>query len=106
MSMPNARPVGPTLAAARKTSSPPPEPKSTTVSPCLKFAMAVGLPHDNPMFASAGIDASSSGVYPNASATARTPSWLDDKPLNATEPYFDRTACSIFSDILNLHHLE
>src|SRR5688500_12150229 len=106
MSIPIARPVGPTFMAARNTSKPPPEPKSTIVSPALKFAVAVGLPHDNPMFASAGIDASSSVVYPNASATARTPSCSDDKPLNATEPYFDRTACSIFSDILNLHHLD
>ena len=35
--------------------------------------VAVGFPHDNPMFASAGMDASSSGEYPNASATALTP---------------------------------
>src|SRR5688572_26574828 len=103
MSMPMARPVGPTFAAARNTSKPPPEPKSTTVSPSRKFARAVGLPHDKPMLASAGIDASSSGVYPNASATARTPCCSDDKSLSAIEPYLDRTARSIFSDICSLH---
>jgi hypothetical protein len=34
MSMPIARPEGPTLVAARKTSKPAPLPRSRTVSPC------------------------------------------------------------------------
>jgi hypothetical protein len=55
------------------------------------------------MLASAGIDASSSGVYPNASATSRTAVCSDDKSLDAIEPYLDRTARSIFSDIFSLH---
>jgi hypothetical protein len=36
MSMPMARPSGPTIFAARNTSSPPPEPRSTTTSPGLR----------------------------------------------------------------------
>ena len=40
------------------------------------------------MFALAGMDASSSGVYPNASATAWTPVCSLERPLTATEPYF------------------
>ena len=60
MSMPIALPAGPTLGAASNTSSPPPQPRSTTTSPGRRFAVAMGLPHDNPMLASAGIDANSS----------------------------------------------
>ena len=60
MSMPMARPVGPTRFAARNTSSPPPEPKSTTTSPGFKLAVAVGFPQERPMFASAGMEPSSS----------------------------------------------
>src|SRR5271166_954005 len=45
---------------------------------------------------------SSSGVYPNASATAFTPSRLLESPLVATEPYFDFTAWVIRSDIIVL----
>ena len=61
MSMPMALPVGPTFRAARNTSSPPPLPRSTTISPARRLAVAVGLPQDRPMLASAGIEASSSG---------------------------------------------
>ena len=62
MSMPIALPVGPTFRAARNTSRPPPLPRSTTVSPSRRLAVAVGLPQDRAMFASAGIEANSSGV--------------------------------------------
>ena len=62
MSMPMALPVGPTFLAASSTSRPPPQPRSTTTSPGFRWAVAVGLPHDRPMFASAGSAASSSGV--------------------------------------------
>jgi hypothetical protein len=62
MSMPMALPAGPTFTAARKTSRPPPQPRSTTTSPGRRLAVAVGLPHDRPMLASSGMDASSSGV--------------------------------------------
>src|SRR5271157_2083064 len=102
MSMPIALPSGPTLRAASSTSRPPPLPRSTITSPLRKLAKAVGLPQESPMFASGGIEASSSGVYPNASATAFTPSRLLDSPLVATEPYFDFTAWVIRSDIIVL----
>jgi hypothetical protein len=52
---------GPTLSAASSTSKPPPQPRSTTVSPGRNVAIAVGLPHESPMLASGGIDANSSG---------------------------------------------
>ena len=55
------RDEGPTFEAARNTSSPPPDPRSTTTSPALRLAEAVGFPHDSPILASAGIDLSSSG---------------------------------------------
>src|SRR5581483_2943029 len=55
----------------------------------------------NPMFASAGIDRSSSAEYPNASATARTPSCSDDNLLTATAPYLERTTSSILVDIFD-----
>jgi hypothetical protein len=60
MSIPMALPVGPTFWAARNTSSPPPLPRSTTTSPGSRFAVAVGLPQERPMLASAGIEVSSS----------------------------------------------
>ena len=44
MSSPNARPVGPTRFAERMTSMPPPEPRSSTVSPSRRSATAVGFP--------------------------------------------------------------
>src|SRR5437016_2962245 len=99
MSMPMALPVGPTFAAARNTSRPPPQPRSTTISPGRRLAVAVGLPQDSPILASAGIEDNSSGVYPKASATARTPACPLDRPLVATEPYFDLTASWIPSDM-------
>jgi len=52
----------PTFFEARKMSSPAPEPKSTTVSPRLRWAVARGLPQESPRLASAGMDASCSGV--------------------------------------------
>ena len=39
MSMPMARPEGPTLVAARKTSKPAPLPRSMTVSPCWEVSI-------------------------------------------------------------------
>src|SRR6185369_8603934 len=45
MSKPYALPVGPTRLAESRTSMPPPEPKSSTVSPGFNSASAVGLPH-------------------------------------------------------------
>src|SRR6185503_4627416 len=45
MSRPNARHVGPTRRADSSTSMPPPDPRSSTVSPAFSSASAVGLPH-------------------------------------------------------------
>ena len=44
MSRPYAFPVGPTRLAESSTSMPPPEPRSSTVSPGSSAASAVGLP--------------------------------------------------------------
>jgi len=44
MSRPYALPVGPTRLADSSTSMPPPEPRSSTVSPAFSSASAVGLP--------------------------------------------------------------
>src|SRR6266508_5652509 len=44
MSRPYALPVGPTRRAESRTSMPPPEPRSRTISPGLSSASAVGLP--------------------------------------------------------------
>src|SRR5215831_10897502 len=44
MSRPYAFPEGPTRRAERSTSMPPPEPRSSTVSPASSWASAVGLP--------------------------------------------------------------
>src|SRR5438105_3287606 len=44
MSSPYALPVGPTRLADSSTSMPPPEPRSSTTSPGLSCASAVGLP--------------------------------------------------------------
>ena len=97
MSMPMAFPAGPTFFAARNTSRPPPEPRSTTTSPDLRCAVAVGFPHESPMFASAGMFWSSSAEYPNASATAWTPALSFVRPLAATAAYFSRTTWVIVS---------
>src|ERR1700757_2526482 len=44
MSRPYAFPVGPTRFAERSTSIPPPDPRSSTVSPAFSCASAVGFP--------------------------------------------------------------
>src|SRR5688572_6680796 len=58
MSRPYALPVGPTRFAERRTSMPPPEPRSRTVSPSCRSASAVGLPQPSEASsASAGMPA-------------------------------------------------
>jgi hypothetical protein len=57
MSSPNTTPVGPTRFADRITSIPPPEPRSSTISPSRSSATAVGLPQ--PSEASAAASGSS-----------------------------------------------
>lgn len=70
ISTPIARPEGPTFWAARKTSNPAPLPRSMTVSPSLRLAMARGLPQLRPRFESCGMLASSSALYPKDLAIA------------------------------------
>lgn len=54
MSTPMALPVGPTACAARNMSKPAPDPRSITVSPLCRDAMACGLPHDSPKLVPSG----------------------------------------------------
>jgi hypothetical protein len=63
MSSPYATPVGPTRLADRITSMPPPEPRSSTVSPARSSATAVGLPHPSEASVAA------SGKSPRCSAS-------------------------------------
>src|SRR5512136_2250683 len=64
MSTPMTFPLDPTLLAAIKTSIPPPDPRSRTVSPSLSDASATGLPQPSPMFAASGTFLRSTSVYP------------------------------------------
>src|ERR1051325_3574784 len=50
ISSPYALPVGPTRLAESNTSIPPPEPRSSTVSPSFSSASAVGLPQPSEAF--------------------------------------------------------
>ena len=58
-----------TMLAARNTSIPAPEPRSTTVSPSLTKANFVGVPHPAPRIDACGIDLSSLASYPTSSET-------------------------------------
>jgi hypothetical protein len=62
MSTPITRPVGPTWRAAMKQSNPPPDPRSSTVSPSRSEAIAVGFPQPSPRSAPSGVALASSGV--------------------------------------------
>src|SRR5262245_8668308 len=64
MSSPYALPVGPTRRAESSTSIPPPEPRSSTVSPARSSARAVGLPQPSEAAtAAAGSAAVSLSLY-------------------------------------------
>src|SRR5688572_16065198 len=62
MSSPYALPVGPTRRAESRTSSPPPEPRSSTNSPGRRSARAVGLPQPSD---AASASAGSAAVSPH-----------------------------------------
>src|SRR2546426_546650 len=64
MSTPMTLPSGPTSRAARKASTPAPDPRSRTVSPRLGSASPIGFPHPRPRLAPSGIAAFSSALYP------------------------------------------
>ena len=57
------------MLAARNTSIPAPEPRSTTVSPSAINANFVGVPHPAPSIDASGIDFSSLVSYPTSSET-------------------------------------
>ena len=64
MSRPYALPAGPTRRADSSTSMPPPEPRSSTISPGFRSARAVGLPHpSDASSAAAGTPAVSPASY-------------------------------------------
>ena len=57
-------PLSFTKLAARNTSIPAPDPKSTTVSPSLISANLVGFPHPTPNTEDSGIEFNLSESYP------------------------------------------
>src|SRR5262245_30489412 len=101
MPMPYALPAGPTRRAESKTSIPPPEPRSSTVSPGFNVARAVGLPQPNDALrASSGIcvawsssyrrDVMGSGLSPHDVVLQQERPPL--RTRNAASPYFSLTA--------------
>src|SRR5207253_11338469 len=98
MSRPYALPVVPTRCADSNTSMPPPEPRSSTVSPSFSCARAVGLPQpSDARNADSGISAASAALYRFDVIGSQPP--VDDAapqhelmpPLttrNAASPYF------------------
>ena len=67
--MPITLPEPLTMLAARNTSIPAPEPKSTTVSPSFIKANFVGVPHPAPRIDASGIELRSFKSYPTNSET-------------------------------------
>src|SRR6478735_709284 len=64
ISIPMTFPLSFTILAARKTSIPAPEPKSTTTLPSFKSANLVGFPHPTPNTDDSGIEFNLSDSYP------------------------------------------
>src|SRR5215831_18263322 len=90
MSSPYAFPVGPTLRADKNTSTPPPEPRSSTVSPGFSLARAVGLPHPSEASrAVSGTPAPSSALYSSDVIGSQLALPADPPPQQAALP--DRT---------------
>ena len=103
-------PVGPTRRAESSTSMPPPEPRSSTVSPGFNSASAVGLPQPSDAFSAA------SGTSPACPASYRLEvigsqqlvalGALPQQPLwpaftrSAACPYFSRTTSFTSLDVL------
>src|SRR6185437_2845130 len=63
ISTPITFPLSLTMFAAKKTSIPAPEPKSTTVSPSFIWANFTGLPHPTPKMDDSGMDSRSLVLY-------------------------------------------
>src|SRR6266850_3768718 len=106
MSSPYAFPVGPTRRAESRTSIPPPEPRSRTVSPGLSIASAVGFPHPSDAFrASSGIWAACDSSYScevigstdvPQQAVAPQQEFPSLRTRSAASPYFSFTTSRIF----------
>src|ERR1700752_3531780 len=107
MSRPMALPVGPPRRDDSSTSIPPPEPRSSTVSPAFSSASAVGLPQpSDASMASAGTAPACASSYRfdvigsgSQQPDAPQPQVAFD-PLRArlaASPYFRRTAVLIAS---------
>src|SRR5437762_1231668 len=93
-------PVGPTRLADRSTSIPPPEPRSSTVSPGASSASAVGLPQPRDAataaFGSAAVSLASYSLEVTGSHSDEPPQHEPPLPLttlSATCPYFSFTIC-------------
>src|ERR1039458_2814172 len=116
MSSPYALPEGPTRFAESSTSMPPPEPRSSTVSPRLSWASAVGLPHpSDALSASSGIWCAWSASYRSEVIGSQPPSTAADAPQQelppvwtrrAAWPYLARTASLIFSALIEFSYLQ
>src|SRR5712692_4103458 len=111
MSSPYAFPRGPTRRAERSTSMPPPDPRSSTVSPGFNSASAVGLPQPREAFrAVSGTSPSWPALYrlevigsQDASSAEAPPQQelpAPDFTRNAACPYFSLTIsftfCTVF----------
>src|SRR5689334_1167308 len=112
MSRPYALPVGPTRFAESSTSIPPPDPRSSTVSPGFNSASAVGLPQ--PSDASTAVSGSSLfcislykfeviGSAPEQHDDGLEPQHALPSPLatrRAASPYFSLTRFVILISLL------
>src|SRR5262245_32283944 len=102
MSRPYTLPVGPTRLADSRTSTPPPDPRSSTVCPGSRATAAVGLPHPSEAAtASAGNCFASASEYrldvigsPQPHAAGQQPPAPADVFVTAAAraPYCSRTA--------------
>src|SRR5437867_4026365 len=110
MSSPYAFPVGPTRLAESRTSMPPPEPRSRTVSPSRSSARAVGLPQpSDASTACSGRAAVSAASYrfdvigshpPVAAVPPQQPLFSPASTRNAASPYFSRTVSLMFGPLI------
>src|SRR5450432_935830 len=95
MSRPYALPVGPSRLADSRTSMPPPEPRSRTVSPALIVASAVGLPHPrDARTASCGIWLAWAESYRFEVIGSTQPAALGAAPQQELPPVLTRSAAS------------
>src|SRR5579862_2792386 len=107
MSRPYAFPVGPTRFAESSTSIPPPDPRSSTVSPAFSCASAVGFPHPREAATTSfGNSATSPAAYKSdvigsqhSVALVPHPQPLDAPAATrrAASPYFVLTTSLMFS---------